>query len=766
MTPAARPRLPLAGLALAAVAGILWAEFFPGPSETLLALVAAGIVLSFARWGTAPLLVAVAAAFALIHTWQGPQSPAIIWAESLGPSPRYVEVRGQLIDEPAEVLRNGKPTGAWRARMEVSHWTIDGRLIEQPTTIMARWSSVETPAYGDRWTLRGEVRSFPQPRNPGEFDVRAFYDRQGVFLEVRDRGYAALLEREQGHPVKAAAIASRQWILHTLGLGLTEEEGVRAVIAGITLGVREDAAAEFLPAFRQTGTLHLFAVSGLHVGMFGLLLWLVLRPLGLSRRQSVVVIIPLLFFYALVTGAKPSSLRAATMISLALGGFLLDRPGSTANSLAAAALVLLGFDTNQLFLPGFQLSFLVVTSILLLAPPLDRLMVGFLRPDAFLPRRLYTKSQEWQAAAGRSAAAMLAVSTASWLGSLPLTVLFFHLVPLVAIPANLLAVPLAFLILAIALLSITGGLFSAWLAAVFNHTNWALTSILLAVVQGAAQLPGAWLPFPPAWWQPPARVTVFDLSTGGAILLRTPQSTWLIDTGSSYDFQRVIEPALQASGVRRVDTLLLTHGDAEHVGGAVQTLATTQPRRTIDSILRDRSPARQQFHAALDDRHHPKTLAWPDDIFSAGKIGSVQLFPPLSADRSRTADDQTIPARIRLGGFAILCMSDSGVTIEQRLLAQHLNALPSDVLVLGRHGDDLFATGDFLAAVQPRVIILAARDLFRDGSGEEALRERLRSTGAEIFDQELCGAVVITLQDGRVELRGFLNGQHALLPKP
>jgi competence protein ComEC len=408
----------------------------------------------------------------------------------------------------------------------------------------------------------------------------------------------------------------------------------------------------------------------------------------------------------------------------------------------------------------------VVTSILLLAPPLDRLMVGFLRPDAFLPRRLYTKSQEWQAAAGRSAAAMLAVSTASWLGSLPLTVLFFHLVPLVAIPANLLAVPLAFLILAIALLSITGGLFSAWLAAVFNHTNWALTSILLAGVQGAAQLPGAWLPFPPAWWQPPARVTVFDLSTGGAILLRTPQSTWLIDTGSSYDFQRVIEPALQASGVRRVDTLLLTHGDAEHVGGAVQTLATTQPRRTIDSILRDRSPARQQFHAALDDRHHPKTLAWPDDIFSAGKIGSVQLFPPLSADRSRTADDQTIPARIRIGGFAILCMSDSGVIIEQRLLAQHLNALPSDVLVLGRHGDDLFATGDFLAAVQPRVIILAARDPFRDGSGEEALRERLRSTGAEIFDQELCGAVVITLQNGCVELRGFLNGQHALLPKP
>lgn len=766
MTPAARPRLPLAGLAMAAGAGILWAEFFPWPQDTLLALVAAGIVLSFCRWGTAPLLVATVAAFALVHTWQWPQSPAKIWAESLGPIPRYVEVRGQLIDEPAEVLRNGEPTGAWRARMLVDRWMIDGQLIEQPATIIARWSSVEKPAYGDRWTLRGEAQRFPQPRNPGEFDVRAFYDRQGVFLELRDRGGAALLERGQGHPVKAAAIASRQWILRTLGLGLSNDEEVRAVIAGITLGVRDDAAAELLPAFRQTGTLHLFAVSGLHVGMFGLLLWLVLRPLGLSRRQAVVVIIPLLFFYALVTGAKPSSLRAATMISLALGGFLLDRPGSTANSLATAALVLLGYDTNQLFLPGFQLSFLVVTSILLLAPPLDRLWAGLLRPDVFLPRRLYTKSQEWQAAAGRSTAAMLAVSTASWLGSLPLTVLFFHLVPLVAIPANLLAVPLAFLILAVALLSITGGLFSAWLAAVFNHTSWALTSILLVGVQGAAQLPGAWFPFPPAWWQPPARVTVFDLSTGGSILLQTPQSTWLIDTGGDNDFERIIEPALQASGVRRVDTLLLTHGDAEHVGGAVPALATTQPRRTIDSILRDRSPARQQFHAALRDHHQPKTLVWPDDIFSAGKFCSVQLFPPLSADRARTADDQVIPARILFGGFSLLCMSDSGVITEQRLLARHRDALPSDVLLLGRHGDDFFATEEFLAAVQPRVIILAARDSFRDGSGEKALRERLLSTGAEIFDQELCGAVVITLHDGHVALRGFLNGQQTLLRKP
>jgi ComEC/Rec2-related protein len=752
-------------MAAAAISGIVFAEFFACSSALLLALVVAGILGAFTRYGTSPLLVATAAAFALVHDWQWNQSPARDWAETLTASPRYVEVHGLLVDEPTEVLRNEKPTGIWRARMRVERWVTEGPSIKKPATIIVRWAPSEKPAYGDRWILCGEVRLLPSPRNPGEFDARSFYDRQGIYLELRDDGSARLKGRGQGHAIKAAAIASRAWIINTLGLGLANDEQVRAVIAGITLGVRDDAAEELLPAFRQTGTLHLFAVSGLHVGMFGLLLWLVLRPLGFSRRQSVLIIVPLLFFYALVTGAKPSSLRAATMISLALGGFLLDRPASTANSLAAAALVLLGYDTNQLFLPGFQLSFLVVASILLLAPTFDRVLAARLQPDVFLPRRLYTKRQEWQAAVGRSTAAMLAVSTASWLGSLPLTVLFFHLVPLVAIPANLLAVPLAFLILAVALLAITGGLLSFWLAAVFNQTNWALTSILLAGIQSAALLPGAWLPFPPGWTQPPARVTVFDLSSGGGILLRTPESAWLLDTGSEYDFTRVILPNLQAAGAGQVDALLVTHGDSEHIGGAVDALQEVLPRRVLDSVLRDRSSARRHLHDALQSGNKPKSLVLPGDRFLAGKNTTITIFPPAPGDRARTADDQTIPTKIQTGDFFILCMSDSGVTTEQRLLAGYRHSLSSDVLILGRHGDDLFATGEFLRAVGPRVIILAATDPFEDHEGEEALRTRLTATGATLFDQEESGAVIITRQGNSLEIRAFLTAQSEKLKK-
>ena len=493
--------------------------------------------------------------------------------------------------------------------------------------------------------------------------------------------------------------------------------------------------------------------------MVALLLWLVLRPLGLGRRRAVLVIIPALFFYALITGASPPSLRAAVMLAAAFAGFLLDRPVSPANSLAAAALLLLGYDTNQLFSPGFQMSFSIVAAIFLLSPPLQEFFAARLRPDPFLPRRLYHRGQAVAADAGHALASTLGVSAAAWLGSLPLTALVFHLVPLLAIPANLLAVPLAFGILAVSMLALLGGLVSAWLAAVFNNTSWGLAALLVGVVGRTADLPGSYVQLPPAWMQPPARLTVFDLSTGGAQLLRTRDSAWLFDTGTAADARSVIEPALRAAGIGRPDAIVLTHGDAEHLGGAPRLLEAHPPRRWMTGVLRDRARSRTAFRNLLQERGLPKSLVWPGDSWRAGAGTSVTILSPAPAQKSRVADDQSVVVRLETRGLRTLLMSDAGAATEDYLLRHCAEQLPADILVLGRHGEDLFATAAFLEAVQPRVIVLAPVDPFRDGRDEPALRTRLAATGAELFAQDECGAVIVTFEDGLAELRGFLNGQ-------
>lgn len=760
--PSASPRLPLAGLALGAVAGILFADAFAPALLPTVGVSLAGMVLMLLCRGWIAPVLAAAGAFAAVHLWQWQESPARLWADAVAPVPRTIQVTGVLLDEPAQA------GNAWRSRMHTETWTVDGRTFALAQTVIVRWRSVEDPHYGDRWTIEGTVERPRPPRNPGAFDTAAWLARQDVFLELRSRDPrdSTRLATGRGSMIKTASLSTRDWLMRTLGLGLEQDPEIRAIIAGITLGARDDNADAFVPAFRQTGTLHLFAVSGLHVGMFGLLLWLVLRPLGLNRRQAILVIIPLLFFYSLVTGAKPSSLRAAAMIAIALGGFLLDRPPAPGNSLAAAALVLLGFDTNQLFQPGFQLSFCVVASIILLAPPIDRWLMVRLRPDPFLPRKLFTRSQRLQASAGRLAAGSLAVSTASWLGSIPLTIALFHLVPVLAIPVNMFAVPMAFVILSVSMLSMAGGLFSPWLAAVFNHTNWGLASLLLAVVQWTAALPGAWFHMPPGWMQPPARLTVFDLSTGGAQLLRTPRHAWLIDTGTAYDFSYIIEPSLRAAGVGRLDGLILTHGDNEHVGGAAGVLASASPRRVLDSVLRDRSRARKAVHEKLLEQGLPKWLVLPGDHVRLGDDTTLTILAPSPAQKARVADDQAVVTRIDTGGFRILLMSDAGMATEQHLLRNSPASLRADVLVLGRHGDDVFATTEFLDAVHPGIVILAAADPFREGSSEPGLRRRLSALGAELFDQQDCGAVIATFRPDRAEFVGFITGQTAVLSAP
>ena len=748
-------------MALAAIAGILFTEYVSIPSAWLIALTIVALMAALVRPGTPALLVAVASAFALAHGWQWRDTPARQWAAQLAPESREVRVIGVLTEEPKE-----NPPGVYRAPLRVERWQIGSQRIDLTSEVVVRWSPEKTPRYGDRWDISGVISRIPPPRNPAEFNAADWWGRRGVFLELRGGKDTPpqLLARHAGSPLQSAALSARAWMLHTLGLGLDNAPQMRALIAGLTLGVRDTGADEFADAFRQTGTFHLFSVSGLHVGMVALLLWLVLCPLGLSRRRAVLVIIPSLFFYALITGASPPSIRAAVMLSVAFAGFLLDRPVSPASSLAAAALLLLGYDTNQLFSPGFQMSFSIVAAIFLLSPPLQEWFSRRLRPDPFLPRRLYTRRQEFAADAGHGLASTLGVSSAAWLGSLPLTLVVFHLLPVLAIPANMLSVPLAFGILAVSMLALLAGPFSAWLTTVFNNTSWGLASVLVAVVESTAALPGSYVRFPPGWMQPPARLTVFDLGEGGAQLIRTPQKAWLFDSGSAGDFRRIIDPALRAAGITHLDALVVTHGDADHIGGAPFLFTQAPPHRLIESVLRDRSRVRRSLHASMQAGGQPKTLILPGDWLQAGRATTVQFLAPESKRGGRSADDQAIVARLDTGGFGVLLMSDAGAETESHLVQQSAADLRSDILVLGRHGDDIVATEEFLAAVQPRVVILGARDPFRHGRDEEPLRTRLAATGAEIFAQDECGAVIATFADDHMEVHGFLDGRRIVLP--
>src|SRR5213593_4144839 len=566
------PRQPFVGLAVMAALGIIAAEILPLPSisVTATAIILALCILTGMCW---PRLVAtyaiVGAGFFLLHNFATQNTQGQQLADELGSRPRVVTAIGSVLTEPKIA-----PSGFATFLLKLKSIEFEGR--KQPTRAVwqVRWKGA--PEFGDELKLFGRAELIAPPRNPGEFDMRSYLARHDVrrMLFVRYSEDGTLIRRGGGNPILRLAQKSRAWMQNALCRGLESAPEVQNFLSGIVLGLRHQTPEDIEEPFQQTGTLHLFAVAGLHVGIVAALLWMLAMVARLSRKWAAATIIPLLFFYAAVTGLHVSSLRAATMASILIGGFFFDRKVFVLNSLAAAAFFLLCWNTNELFSTGFQLSFAVVSAIILFANPLFGFLQRWSAPDPFLPRvllhgprRLTHVGFEWLC---RGAS----VSLAAWIGSLPFILWYFHIVTPISLFANLVVVPIAFFILAIALLSLLSTPLLAWLAVIFNNANWLLAHLVLWIVQLFAQIPGGHFYVEQPHWPEKlaAKITVLDLGAGAAVHLRTGGADWLVDCGSERTYESLVREYLHWAGVNRLSGLLLTHGDSLHIGGAAELL--------------------------------------------------------------------------------------------------------------------------------------------------------------------------------------------------
>src|SRR5213079_480233 len=352
-----------------------------------------------------------------------------------------------------------------------------------------RWKGA--PEFGDELKVFGIAEPIAPPRNPGEFDMRSYLARRDVrrtfFVRYPEDG--ALVRHNGGNPILRAAQKSRAWMQNALCRGLEGSPDVQDFLNGIVLGLRHQTPEDIEEPFQQTGTLHLFAVAGLHVGIVAALLWMLATIARLPRKWATALIIPSILFYAAVKGLHASSVRAAVMTSILLGGFFFERKVFVLNSLAAAAFFLLCWNTNELFSTGFQLSFAVVGAIILLADPFAEFLQRWTAPDPFLPRSLLRGPRLRMHAAFEWLCRGTGVSLAAWAGSLPLVLWYFYIVTPISLVANLIVVPIAFFILAIALLSLLSTPLLPGLAVIFNNANWLLAQIVIGIVHLFAQIP-------------------------------------------------------------------------------------------------------------------------------------------------------------------------------------------------------------------------------------------------------------------------------------
>jgi competence protein ComEC len=633
-----------------------------------------------------------------------------------------------------------------------------------PPRLRINWyEAPERPEIGDVWQFEVRLRRPRGTSNPGVFDYEAWLFRQ----RIGATGYVVNGSRNQRLEQKAGSLIDRlrQRAVKRL-VSLIDDPQTASVLAAISVGARHGISADQWLRYSQSGTSHLMAISGLHVGLAASAAWFlvaalcaVLRFTGNHFRIAWLAGLLVAAGYAGLSGFAVPARRATLMLLLLVLALLRCREPRPAAILAAACVLVTAFDPLATLAPGFQLSFAAVALLLWFAK-----RQGLAAVRSTLPRPVHATVQ------------LATVQVFLLIGLMPLTVVNFGRVSFAAPAVNFIGVPLfsiATVPFALAGLVLDGPVAAAgdgalrMAAAGIEGLHWFIDRSLsipnAARNTSAAGVIGgtcmasvlAWILLPRGWPGrhvtllaafalvsmrvpgPPgncADVRVLDVGQGLAIVVRTRERLLLYDTGAAFPggsdmASRVLLPYLSAQGVRRIDRLVVSHSDIDHAGGAVALTAGIE----VGQVLAGEPEALAGSVACRAGR------AWQWD-----GVGFSVLHPP---ENGRYAgNDASCVILVEAGDARLLLTGDIESGVERTLVAAGFPGRV-DAVVVPHHGSDTSSSAGFVRLISADAAIVSAGFGNRWGLPRPAIVERWRNAGTEVLTTSRDGAIGFRLCD-------------------
>ncbi len=599
---------------------------------------------------------------------------------------------------------------------------------------------------GDCIAVRAKLSTPHGSANPGGFDYTAWLWLEGIDATgyvKQDLGCRAppvhSLDRLRG-----AALARIAPVLDT--------SPMRGIVEALSLGVRQHIDDDQWDVLRATGTSHLVAISGLHIGLIAGLLFFVARWLALrspARFHARVIACGLAFVgaccYAGLAGWALPTQRALVMVSVGLVAVALEREIGASRALAAAALAVIVVAPPSVTAPGFWLSFGAVAWLIVLA--------GWIR------------GPWWARWIGYQLGLVAALA--------PITLWFFGQASLIAPLINGLLIPAASIVVPAVLLAVlsaliapgSGGLVLGWVAQALD-IGWqglawaahfelaALASVLSALVVLVLAMTGVgWLALPlpvrlralglclllplvlgirPGTAPPPARaftVDVLDVGQGLSTVVRTAAHTLVFDAGPAYRSgfdagAMIVAPFLSHLGIRRIDALMISHGDMDHIGGA--------------AALTKRFPIGRRL-GAESARPCRAGTAWRWDGVS------FHVLAPAPGGSVDDDNDASCVLRVSASGRSVMLTGDIERDAERALVAAWpKETLASDVLVVPHHGSATSSSSVLLDAVAPRAAVVSSGWHNRWGFPRPSVVARYATRDIRLYNTATAGRVRMT----------------------
>ena len=719
---------------------------------------------------------------ALCARWRAFALPAAIaigflWAAALAHARMSDRLMPELEGRDLEVVGvvAGLPAvGERSARFELE---VESAQAKLPSRILLSWfrsplapGADDVPALleagvhaAERWRFTVRLRAPHGNFNPHGFDYEAWLTERGIgatgYVRPKTAPQRLGVRGTLADRIGQAREHVRDRFKRVLG-----ETPAAGILAALAVGDQRSISPEEWRLFNRTGVTHLMSISGLHVtlvsGLFAWLasaLWRRVPALVLAlpaRKVAALAAIVAALGYTLIAGFAVPAQRTFWMVTVVALALWSGRISSPVRTLALALAAVVALDPWAVLSAGTWLSFGAVALIFYVAAP--RPYEG--EKLRWLKQALRT---QWAVTLGLAPAALFLFSQISIVGPLANAVAI-PLVSLAVTPLALVAAVLPFDFLAqVAAWPIEQMMqFLEWCAvlpaAVWQQhvpEPWAVALSLAGVAWmlaprgvpwrgcGIACLAPAVLMAPALPLQGEAWITTLDVGQGLAVVVRTASRTLLYDAGPQFSGgtdsgERVIAPYLRASGIGRVDAMIVTHHDIDHAGGAASVIENFE----VDALWSSLPRAHPLLSSVADARPCRSGLEWEWD-----GVRFALLHPAVGDPAPRKANDLSCVLRIAAGGRSMLLTGDIERASEALLVARAARQLRADVLLVPHHGSKTSSSGEFLAAVAPSLAVVPAGYRNRFGHPNAEVLERYAALQTKVLRTDRDGAITVRI---------------------
>ncbi len=597
-----------------------------------------------------------------------------------------------------------------------------------------------------------------------------------------------------------------------------------AVLSALVVGKRKGITRQLQETFSRAGASHLLAISGLHIGIIAACSFLIFRLLlsnfrGIllrawtTRAAAFLTLVPVAA-YMLISGMSPSTQRAGIMAGLFLFAFILEKPYHPVNTLAAAALFILAAYPPGLFSISFQLSFAAVSSI----------FFGlYLFSGTRLFRRLPEENNACMPRLLKRVTGFVLISFFAVSGTMPMVMYYFNQAPLAGVASNLILIPwIGFVVVPAGLVSALVFVFSETAGVWCLMVSRRILEPAISVIEAIAGFPfGSFSTVTPTaielicayslmicfglaiktglkqhrktlivllcmaflaaatdagYWihrrflHKDLRVTVMDVGHGHSALLELPGGeTMLIDGGGFSDNavfdvgRRIVAPCLRTFKIGTIDTVVLSHPDADHLNGLLYVLENFRVGRVVTGPSMGETESWKRFLKIIEkkDIPHPPFERTPRRRMVGGAEIEL-LYPWKDSDDScgncSGSNNCSIVLRVGYRDRSVLFPGDIEKCAESEVVSGAGSRVASDILIAPHHGSGSSSSMRFLNAVDPDAVIISARQSGLRSPSAEVLA-RYKKFGCRILRTDENGAIFIKVeQDGKMNIKPAKDG--------